>query len=310
MRLAAIDLGSNTVKMTVADISLPFDTDILLERVEVTRIGEGLDRRGALLPAAIERTLAVLADLANAARQLGAEKIGCVGTAGLRGASNAGDFLRRAADETGITVEVIDGAREAALAYRAPAAIFAQATTPIVVIDVGGRSTEIIVGRGPVATASASLEIGGVRLTERFLPSDPPTLAERQALEAHVRSVLEDAPSAPSDATVVGVSGTVLSLLGLHLGLDDMAETVRRAEQSWLPRHAVAGALEDLAARPATERRFGTVIPEGRADVIVAGTTVLLAALDRLRADRLRVTHRGVRFGLLAEMAQADKLGE
>ena len=309
MKLAAIDLGSNTVKLAVARADAPTRSlDVFFERADVTRLGEGLDRHGALLPEAMARTLAVLKAQVTEARSLGAERIQCVGTAGLRGAANAHEFLRRAHEEAGVTIEVIDGHREAALAYRAPAAMFGPA--PLIVVDIGGRSTEIISGRGPTVDGLASLEIGGVRLTERFLPSDPPTQDQREALEAYVRVSMGTAPPAPSDAVVVGVSGTVLSLFGLHLNLDDMAETIRRADGAWLPRDAVASLCDVLAAIPAQERQRGTVLPAGRADVIVAGATVLLGILDHYRCLRMRVTHRGVRFGLLSEMADRDKMRE
>ena len=301
MRLAAIDLGSNTVKLTVADVEPSLAIEAVLERADVTRIGEGLDSDPQLRPAAVDRTLRILAEYTEQARDLGADRIGCVGTAGLRGARDAGDFLERVRAVTGLDVEIIDGLREATLAYRAPSSTFGPG--PLIVVDVGGRSTEIITGFGPRIADRVSLEVGGVRLTERFLPTDPPTPTERRALRQHLESTLADAPTAPPDAVLVGVSGTILSLMGVHLDLDDMAEVVARAEREWLPADAVRGIVERLAALPAADRRRGSVIPEGRADVIVASATIVSAVCDHYRAPSLRVTHRGVRYGILAEMA-------
>ena len=300
MKLAAIDLGSNTVKLTIADASSPAELVPIVERADFTRIGEGLDTQSYLRPEAIERTIRALTAYAQEARAVGVVRIGCVATAGLRGATNAQAFIARVQADTGITIEIIDGLREAALAYRAPAAAFGPG--PLIVVDVGGRSTEIISGHGPNIIDRVSLEIGGVRLTERFLASDPPTLAQRQALGAHLTGALKAAPRAPQGATLVGVSGTALSLMGVYRGDTDILHTVRQAEGDRLPTAAIDAILHDLARLPVAERRRGSVIPDGRADVIVAGASILLAVCQHYDVEGLRVTHRGVRFGLLYEM--------
>lgn len=305
--VAAIDLGSNTVKLTVAQLSLDVASrganagfQVLSERIETTRVGEGLDRSGVLLPAAAERTLAALSAFVAHARELGAERVACVATAGLRDAQNGAEFVTRARVELNLDIEIIDGGREAELSYRAPAAMFGPG--PLVVVDVGGRSTEIVTGVGAQVHDRVSLPLGGVGLTERFLPTDPPTAAERSALERFIGTTVIAAPAALADATLVGVSGTVVSLLGVHLGFDDMRRVVETSDGDWLPTAAVAATIEDLARKPAAARIRGSVIPPGRADVIVAGATVLLAVCNHYRATKLRVTHRGVRFGLLTEM--------
>jgi len=303
VRLAAIDLGSNTLKYTLADVEPAGALEVVEERAQITRIGEGLDKNGYLLDAAMERTFAALAEIVAAAEAGGAERIACVATAGMRGASNAHLFLSRAKDELGLDVEIIHGLREAELAFKAPAASFA-GDGSIVVFDVGGRSTELIVGGAGGIDARVSLEMGGVRLTERFLPSDPPTEPELEALWAHVRAVLATAPDAPLDARMVGVSGTIVSLAGVDLDLDDLGETVERAEGRALTRRAIEAIYEDLRKKTTQERLRGTVIPEGRADVIVAGIAITLAAMERYGVDEMIVTNRGVRFGLLFELAQ------
>ncbi|MEM7679280.1 MAG: Ppx/GppA family phosphatase, partial [Myxococcota bacterium] len=139
MKAAAIDVGSNTVKMTVAERSPDGQTSVVKERADFTRIGEGLDQTGRLQPEAIERTLAAVTSYVKTARELGADRIAAVGTAGLRGAQNADVFLQRARNEAGVDIEVIAGHREASLAYRAPAAEYGPGS--MVVVDIGGRST-------------------------------------------------------------------------------------------------------------------------------------------------------------------------
>lgn len=301
MRLSAIDLGSNTLKYTLADVEPSGALQVVDEYAQITRIGEGLDDNGYLLDEAMDRTFAVLRKVVDTAREKGAERVACVATAGMRGASNAQDFLQRAKAELDLEVEIIHGLREAELAFKAPAAAYGHG--PVIVFDVGGRSTELIVGDQDGIDGRVSLEMGAVRLTERFLPSDPPTDAQLDALLAHVKDTLATAPDAPAGATMVGVSGTIVSLAGVDLDLDDLSETVERAEGGALTRASIQAIYEDLRAKTAAERLRGSVIPKGRADVIVAGTAITLAALDRYGLDRMVVSNRGVRFGVLFELA-------
>jgi exopolyphosphatase/guanosine-5'-triphosphate,3'-diphosphate pyrophosphatase len=303
MRLAAIDLGSNSIKLLAAEVR-GRAIEVLDEDSTVTRVGEGLDLRGELLPAAMDRTLFQLKSYAERAQRLGVHQIRCVGTAGLRGARNVDLFLDRARTEAGVEIEVIAGLREAELAFRAPAEAYGPG--PVIVSDVGGRSTEVIAGRAGAIEARVSFEIGSVRMTERFFTADPPTEIEVHAARAFIDTTLRAAPD-PKDsgARLIGVSGTVLALLGLQLGVDDIKTLVREHDGASLERTFVERALADLRAKPAKDRVRGTVLPPGRADVIVAGTLIVLALLERYRADRMIATHRGVRYGLIYEMAAA-----
>lgn len=299
--VAAIDLGSNTVKMTVAEVSAPASLRVIHERAEVTRIGEGLDKNGYLLDTAMARTLSELERFAAAAREHGASQMRAVGTAGLRGASNAAQFLAQVREKTGIEVEIIDGMREAELAFRAPSSAFGPG--PVAVVDLGGRSTEIIIGRAGHIEAKVSLEVGSVRLTERSLPSDPPTLAELDNARAYFRTLLAGAPSWIEGATLVGVSGTILALLGLELRIHDAEKLAHDADGRTLHRPSVDVFYERFRRLPAAERIVGSIIPSGRADVIVAGMLIVGEIMDHYRQREMRVTGRGVRYGLLYELA-------
>lgn len=299
--VAALDLGSNTVKMTVAELAKGAPLRVLYERAEVTRIGEGLDKNGYLLEAAQARTLAELMRMSEAARAHGATRVAAVGTAGLRGASNAGAFLARVEAEAGIRVEVIDGMREADLAFRAPAGAFGPG--PVTVVDLGGRSTEIIAGAGGHIAEKISLEVGSVRLTERCLPSDPPTDDELAAARAYFRGLLAGAPRWIDGGTLVGVSGTILALLGLELGVTDASVLARDHDGQTLHRAVVDTVYERFRHLKAAERVVGSIIPSGRADVIVAGMLIVGEIMDHYGQREMRVTGRGVRYGLLYELA-------
>lgn len=303
MKLAACDLGSNSLKLTAVELTAEgFCT--LYEDAVITRIGEGLDATGVLSEAPMERTLAALAERVAQVRALGVTQIRCVATAGMRGAANAAQFIARVRAETGVGIELIDGLREAELAFASPAGDFGPG--PVLVMDPGGRSTELVFGTQGAIEARVSLELGGVRLTERFHPSDPPTDAEVEASAELIREALaREAPRPSGDYTLVGVSGTVMCLLGLALGIDSMRALVESKEGHPLSQESVRRSYETLRRQTKAERRRGTIIPEGRADVIVAGAQIVLETMRFYGQEALRATHRGVRYGLLQEMRQA-----
>jgi exopolyphosphatase/guanosine-5'-triphosphate,3'-diphosphate pyrophosphatase len=299
--LAACDLGSNTLKITVAERAADGALRAVWESAEITRVSEGVEKTGALSPVAVARTLDCLGRFAAEARRRGASALRCVATAGLRGAEGAEAFVARASAEHGVEVEIIDGLREAELAFRAPAT--EHGPGPVIVIDVGGRSTEIVVGTSGAIAGRVSLPLGGVRLTERFLAGDPPRAEELAACRAQVERVLAEAPPAPPGATMVGVSGTIMALAGLELGVDVMAEVAARGEGRPLGASAVRRQLERLAGLPAALRLYGDVVPAGRADVIVAGSLVVDQLLAHYGVDALIASGHGVRWGLLHEWA-------
>lgn len=301
MIVGALDLGSNTLKITVAELGSGGALRIIEERAIITRIGEGLDQNGRLLDAAMERTLDALKALADRARALGAVQIRCVGTAGLRGAENAAAFLERVRIEAGLEVEIIHGLREAELAFRAPSVAFGPA--PVLVVDLGGRSTELISGTPGKIVEKVSLEVGSVRLTERFLKHDPPLDEELDRARAHFRTLLAGAPPLLEGGRLVGVSGTIVALLGLELGIEDADRLAIEGEGRMLHRDIAQKFYDDFRRKPAAERVRGTVIPPLRADVIVAGMAIVLELLAHYRQDVMGVTGRGVRYGLLHELA-------
>ena len=306
MKLAAFDLGSNTIKVTFADHTADEGLQILGQRAKITRIGEGLDTHGRLLDTAMERTFRGLSRLVAEGRELGIERMTGVATAGMRGAANAPEFLTRIRDELGLYVEIIDGLREAELAFRAPSTRFGPG--PLLVVDVGGRSTELIAGRGAEIDHRASLEIGSVRLTEKFIRTDPPPAEDLILLRQAIRKALSSAPAMPTGGTLVGVSGTILSLLGVQQGADDIDQVVKDHDGGWLFRSSVEAILADFAQKTTEERIRGSIVPRGRADVIVAGTAIVLEVLDHGSVDRMRVTDQGVRYGLLFEMITSEAI--
>ena len=305
MILAACDLGSNSIKLTVARIDGDAP-EVLFESATVTRIGQGLGHGGRLADEAVARTLDCLREFVEQSKLHGAERIGVVATAGLRAASDASEFVERVRHEIGVEIEIIDGLREAALTFRVPSERYGPG--PVAVIDVGGRSTEIVSGTSGQLDARVSLELGGVRLTEQFIGHDPPQPRQLDACRDSIRATLADAPPLPAGAQLVGVSGTVLALLGVDMDLDDMGEVVRTGEGRALSLTSVRAIYEDLRRMTTQERLRGSVIPAGRADVIVAGAAIVDELMTHYGVDALTASNFGVRYGLLAELA-ADASG-
>ena len=290
MRLAAIDVGTNSVLLTIVDGELR----PLLERATITRLGRGVDATRRLSPEAIERTLACLERYA--AECAGVDELLAVGTSALRDAAGADQFLARAEQALGVPLRVISGGEEASLTYDgALSGVAAQGR--VLVFDVGGGSTEVIVER-----SGTSLDIGSVRLFERHAPEDPPAPTDLEALRTEIRQALETLPPLGRIDTVVGVAGTVTTLKAIELRLDPY--DVTRVHGSRLTRGVVRQLITQLAALPIAQRSELPGLEAGRADVILVGALIVDEMLDFTGKSELLVSDRGVRWGLLQRRAR------
>ncbi len=306
-RFAAIDVGTNTVLLLVVE-RRPKGLAAIVERAEITRLGQGVDRAGTLDPAAIERTVEVLARYATEARALGAEGIACVATSAARDARNGEAFFTAAQERAGLTPEVVSGEEEARLVWTSAWRDFGGAAPGgLAVLDVGGGSTELVVGDGPVPRARRSLQLGAVRLTERVAPSDPPRPEELARLRAEASEALRPAPAlidgGPRPARLVGVAGTVTTLAAVARELPVYDAGVVHGAQ--LGRGEVEGLFARLGALTTADRAALPGMEPKRSDVIVAGCAIVLEAMRTLGFERLTVSDRGVRWGLVH-----DRFGE
>jgi len=298
MSLASIDIGTNTTLLLVAGTDP--SVAVLEERAEITRLGRGIGREGALDPEAIARTLAVLREYAATARRHGA-RIAAVGTEALRRAPNATAFLGPAAEILGTEVEVIDGEREAALTFRAVVESFPDAHRgQLVVVDIGGGSTEIVLATDGRVEFRTSVPLGSVRLTEAFVRHDPPARADQDAIAAAVDDAVRAVPFSSRPATLVGVAGTVTSLaaMALELATYDPA----RVHGHRLSRGDLGRQLARLAAATQAERERIVGLDPRRADVIFAGAVILERIAAAAGAAEVLVSDRGIRWGLLYEL--------
>ncbi len=319
-RCAAIDVGTNTVLLLVAERQPDGAFTPLLERAEITRLGRGVDRTGQLDPAAIRETVAVLAAYAREARALGAEAIACVATSAARDAANSAEFFEAARREAGLTPEVISGDEEARLVYESAWRDFGPAPGgpspllppggPLAVVDVGGGSTELTWGDGPVPRDRRSLQLGAVRLTERHVHSDPLSPAEVAALRAAAAEGMRAlAPwrdlGQTGGARLVGVAGTVTTLSAVEQGLERY--DAGQVHGAVLTLEEVERLYGRLAGLTVSERARLPGMEPKRADVIVGGCAVVAEAMLALGFDRLTVSDRGVRWGLLYDRVARGK---
>jgi exopolyphosphatase / guanosine-5'-triphosphate,3'-diphosphate pyrophosphatase len=296
-RVGAIDIGTNTVLLLVAEgpVSAPL---AILERATITRLGKGVDRTRRLAAEAIDRTVACLEGYADLLRQLHVERTIAVCTSAARDAENGNEFLDRARQALGSAPRIIDGDEEARLVFDG-ALTGLDVEGPVTVFDIGGGSTEVIFGDRTGALASlqgaVSVNIGSVRLTERHVHHDPPEPSELDA----VRKDIDDALSTIAFerlAPLVGVAGTMTTLAAIDRELDTYDPAI--VHGAALSRARIELMFDRLAAMPLDRRRGVRGLDPARADVIVAGTLIALRLLDRARANEVTVSDRGVRWGL------------
>jgi exopolyphosphatase/guanosine-5'-triphosphate,3'-diphosphate pyrophosphatase len=285
-RVAAIDCGTNSIRLLVADVDAAGNLTELDRRMEVVRLGQGVDRTGELAPEALERTLAATREYAAAIEAAGAGKVRFVATSATRDARNRDAFFGGVRDALGVDVEVITGGEEAELSFRgATSAVAAAHAGPFLVVDLGGGSTELVHGTDSVE-ASVSMDIGSVRMTERHLHSDPPSDAEIEAARADVRAHLDDAarvvPLAKT-TTLVGLAGSITTVTAHALGLTEYRH--ERVNQAELPVATVLASCAALLAAPRAERTAMGFLHPGRVDVIAAGALVWSEVIMRVVAD-------------------------
>lgn len=299
-RFATIDVGTNSVLLLVAERTPEGRFEAVLERAEITRLGRGVDQSRRLSPEGMEATLEVLTAFAQEARALGAQGLAVSATSAARDAQNGHEFLEAAQQRAGVSVEIISGALEAQLSFASVHMDFAhEAAGPLMVIDIGGGSTEFIYGN-PAGQVDFrhSYDVGAVRLTERFLHADPLAAGEREQLTAFLRSTFATLPPPPPGSTLVGVAGTVTTLFTVQHRIDPY--DAQRVQGGTLTRSEVEGLADRLCGMPLAERRALPGLQPKRADVIPAGALILLEAMRALKASGCRVSDRGLRWGLLA----------
>jgi exopolyphosphatase/guanosine-5'-triphosphate,3'-diphosphate pyrophosphatase len=304
-RLGAIDIGTNSVRLLVADVDGAGShaaLHTLDRRMRITRLGQGVDEARRLHPDAIARTLDVLREYRDTLDELGVKRARATATSAARDAANRADFFEPATDVLGFEPELIAGDEEARLSF-AGATNQLDEPPPYLVVDIGGGSTEFIVGtREPEALMS--VDTGCVRLTEQYLASDPPAPEELSAAQSVVRDYLADVereiPAVRDAATLVGLAGTITTVAAIELGLSEYDRD--KIHHFRLTKAAAEDVFRTLATETAEERRHNPGLDPGRVDVIVGGVIVLVTIMRALGFDEMLVSEADILDGLVRSL--------
>jgi exopolyphosphatase/guanosine-5'-triphosphate,3'-diphosphate pyrophosphatase len=303
-RIAAIDIGSNSVRQIVADVTADGGITVVDEMKAAPRLGADLDLTGVLGTTAMERAAEAVGRMAMLARQLGATRIEAVATSAVRDAANGAQFVARVRQEAGLDLRIIDGAGEARLSWLSALAHFDVGVGRTVVMDIGGGSLELALAAEGMLDDLVSLPFGALRLTERYLRdgSDAKALEKlRRTVRAALRDVLPRRDW--RGAQLIGSGGTFTNLAGIHLARRGML-VARNVHATAVPRVDVEHILDTLATMPPEERRGVTGLNPERSDIIVAGIAVAAEVMARLESRELAVSRYGIREGLLLEIAR------
>ncbi len=299
-RVGAVDIGTNSVRLLVADVhgtGRDAKLETLDRRMRITRLGQGVDSTGALAPDAIARTVAVLREYRSALDEYGVTRVRATATSAARDASNRDEFFT-AAREAGIEPELLSGDEEAALSFLGATADL-DAPAPYLVVDIGGGSTEFVLGTSePVGLISVN--IGCVRITEQFLHSDPPAPEELSNAVAVVRDYIADVeraiPGVAEAVTLVGLAGTVTTVAAVEMGLPEYDRD--KIHHFRLTKAAAEDVFRTLATENAAARAHNPGLEAGRVDVIVGGAIVLVTILRALGFDEVLVSEADILDGL------------
>ena len=300
-RVAAIDCGTNSIRLLVAELDPATGAARDLDRrMEIVRLGQGVDRTGRLDPGALARTLEALRDYQKILGDLGATSVRMVATSATRDAANREEFHSGVRGILGVDAEVITGDEEARLSFLGATRELASSAVPrpYLVVDIGGGSTEFVVGGGDV-TAGRSVNIGCVRLTERHLDDDPPTPAQIEAATADIDAAIDEAAQTVpllEAGSLIGLAGTVTTVAGIDLGLPEYdSERIHHSSVTAARVHEIS---RDLLKMTHADRAAIKVMHPGRVDVIGAGSLILDRIVQRVGLDEVLVSEHDILDGI------------
>ena len=306
-RSAFIDVGTNTLLCLIADIRDTGRFRVLDDLAEIARLGQGVDQTGVISAAGEERAIAILARYRDRCNDLGVEEITAVGTSALRDARNSDQVRARIRDALGIDIRVISGAEEAGYSFLAVQRGLSNLDHELLVIDIGGGSTEFILGNENGVSRALSVDVGSVRLTERYLHGDPVRADEVSAMgaavEAQLAAVKSEIIAQASSPTLVGIAGTFTTLVAIEKKLTRYSPSQVHGSVLNLPE--VKGHVAMLQSRSVAERKQIAGLEPKRADVIFAGAFLIEKIMELFGARQVVVSDQGVRYGLLHEAARS-----
>jgi exopolyphosphatase/guanosine-5'-triphosphate,3'-diphosphate pyrophosphatase len=297
-----VDVGTNSARLLVADVAAGRVSPVE-RRSTVTRLGRGVDLSGRLSAGAIEDACAAIGEYVGLYEELGAESVDAIATSAVRDAENGSAFVAELRERFALSARVLDGEEEARLTYLG-ATSEQVPTEPTLVVDIGGGSTELIVGTGGETSFHASLQAGVVRHSERHIASDPPTALELEALAADVRGLIEAARGGGAEATAgIAVAGTPTSLAAVEMGLEPYDPARVHGHVLSLP--SIQRMLSRLASAPLAERVEIPGLHPDRAPTIVAGVVILIETMRAFGLEEIEVSEHDILYGTALATARS-----
>lgn len=295
-RMASIDIGTNTILLLIAEMDQG-KIKPLFEMETIVRLGERIHENGILLKEAMNRGLQTLSQYLERCRAMEVQEIFAVGTSALREAKNSQDFLKLVEGKLDLSIEVISGEEEAQLSFLAVARDLEETGKTFLVVDVGGGSTEFILGKGDQIRQWMSLPLGSVRFTEQLLKSDPVREEEWQVMEREIRKLLINIPHTEEPLSMVAVGGTATTLASVEQGLEEFV--VEKIHRFVLKKEALKNQLLLYRFKTFEERKKIPGLPVARADVILAGAAILYLTMEEVKCPSVLISCHGVRYGLI-----------
>ncbi len=295
-RVASIDIGTNTILLLVAEVSRGILKPVL-EKEMIVRLGEGLQKTSVLSGGAMERSIQTLTQFLKDCEAMGARRIFAAGTSALREAKNAKEFLERAEEELDLPIEIISGEEEARLSFLAVSRDLKNHRGSLLVVDVGGGSTEFVFGKEDRIQWCKSLPMGSVRFSEQYLRSDPVRQEEWANMVHAVMKALAKVPVPQKPFTMVAVGGTATTLASVALGLDHFV--YEKIHHFVLKEKALKGQLDHYRSKTLQERKKIPGLSPARADVILAGGALLYLCMERFETPSVLISCHGMRYGLI-----------
>ncbi len=303
-RLTAIDIGTNTILMLIADVSSNGDIRVIRDEHSIARLGKGVDEKKMILPETFERVLNYLSAYKKIHDEEHSDQIFACGTSALRDAANGHEFIEYVRAKLGFEISILSGDEEAQLTYLGGVSEFVDTggAQPFAVIDIGGGSTEIVIGFGNAVTSTNSFDIGSVRLTERFLKSSPPPPVALEEAQQYIRGHLRSLTQLSEGARCIGVAGTLTTLAAIDLQLSVYDR--ERVSGHVLTLDAIERIYGRLKGKRLVELRAIPQILPQRADIILAGILILKEVMEKIGAVRITASDRGLRYGILLRAAE------
>ncbi len=302
-KLAAIDIGTNSIR--ILGVSVEGSRLIpIIRKVRTARLGHGLEKSSMLDSDAISRTEDIIREFLKEGMAKGIDKFFGFATSAVRDAVNKEYFLKRIKSTTGLDVEVLSGNREAELSFKGATHLLDAASKNIIVVDIGGGSTEVIKGKKHSPEKAVSLNIGAVRLTERFIHSDPAAPMELQAMKTYLRKTIEVGLDFLKEEThrscMVGVGGSITTLAAVHLEMHTY--NPKEIHGCCLYLKDIKCIMREFLAKNIVERKKIPGLPEGRADIIPAGTQILITIMEFLDTEKIVVSDNGILVGYILSL--------